>query len=250
MSIQAMAWSLQQQKEKRPTERHVLTCLANYADNNGKCAFPSVSTLSRDSGLSERTVQNKIKNLLESGMIKLGNQKVVQAYIDRVDRRPVCYDLCIDRGESEDVTGCTSEQSGVNMKTERGAGDSPNTSSKPFSKPSKKQEIFSKIRSCEFGDIFNWVEDEVLKDWITHKKNPSDRMIKGMARELTICAQAKVNPNDAIEKQLEMGWAGFEAAWIINDRNKNPGSYGQMFEQPSVQNWAEGLEQEFYGVNK
>ena len=136
MSVQSMAWALEQQEVKDATCRHVLLCLANYADKNGRGAFPSASSLSEDTGLSVRTVRYKLDALEEMGVIRRGNQSIAAAYIDRHDRRPVVYDMIekrgaphaprSERGADEDATGCSSEPSGVQMTTERGAGAAAN----------------------------------------------------------------------------------------------------------------------------
>jgi DNA-binding transcriptional ArsR family regulator len=139
MSIQSMVWALEQQEIKDSTCRHVLLCLANYAGSDGRGAFPSALTLAVDTGLSERTVRYKLDALESAGLIRRGNQSIAAAYIDRHDRRPVVYDLIekrgapdaprSERGADEDATGCSSEQNGVQMTTERGAAAAPNTSS-------------------------------------------------------------------------------------------------------------------------
>ena len=118
-----MSWALEQTVVSDPTARHVLLCLANYADKSGRAAFPSAKSLSADTGLAIRTVRYKLDGLLEAGAIRLGNQAIAAAYIDRHDRRPVVYDLCTERGApdapgkqrgaSHDATGCISQQNGV-----------------------------------------------------------------------------------------------------------------------------------------
>lgn len=116
-----MVWAMDQDVVKSPTARHVLLVLANYADVNGKAAFPSADTLVRQTGLSERAVRNKLAEMEEMGVIARGNQAIVQANIDRGDRRPICYDLAMaqgvkrgapdaprdERGASGSDTGCT-----------------------------------------------------------------------------------------------------------------------------------------------
>jgi hypothetical protein len=139
MSIQSMTWALEQRLVSDPTCRHVLLCLANYADKEGRGAFPSAASLAADTGLSERTIRYKLDSLESLGAIRRGNQAIAAAYIDRHDRRPVVYDVVSnrgaadapreERGANEDATGCSSQQSGVQMKTERGAAAAPNPSS-------------------------------------------------------------------------------------------------------------------------
>jgi hypothetical protein len=134
-----MAWAIEQQDVKDAHARHVLLCLANYADNNGKAAFPSTATLTEDTGMSESTIRRKLDMLEEIGLIVKGNQAVVAAYISRGDRRPVCYDMAMkkrpvtvtprsERGVSEEPTGCQPAPHGVSAESERGVTVTPNPS--------------------------------------------------------------------------------------------------------------------------
>lgn len=140
MSIQAMAWAIEQAPVTDATARHVLLCLANYADQDGRAAFPSVGRLCEDTGLSSRTVRAKLDLLEKDGQIRRGNQKIVAAYIDRPDRRPVCYDIVMAKSVRANVErgagaarrngerGANDDTNGVQMTTERGAGAAPNPS--------------------------------------------------------------------------------------------------------------------------
>jgi hypothetical protein len=134
-----MAWAIEQQDVKDAHARHVLLCLANYADNNGKAAFPSTATLVEDTGMSESTIRRKLDQLEASGLIVKGNQAVVAAYIARGDRRPVCYDMSMkkrgvaltgreSRGVTETETGCQKEANGVSNEGLRGVTVTPNPS--------------------------------------------------------------------------------------------------------------------------
>ena len=68
MSFQAMTWAV---KAKLPThEKFLLLMMANYADANGKC-WPSVSTLSLDTGLSRSAIHRAIKTLVNIGLLKV-----------------------------------------------------------------------------------------------------------------------------------------------------------------------------------
>lgn len=127
MSIQAMAWAIEQQLVTDSPTRHVLLCLANYADKDGMGAFPSAGTLAKETGLSERTVRQRLEKLQAAGIIKRGNQAIAAAYIKREDRRPVVYDLCITGVQPVHPvsTGCSSRTNGVQFTTERGARAAP-----------------------------------------------------------------------------------------------------------------------------
>lgn len=125
-----MAWAIEQQLVTGATARHVLLVLANYADHEGRCAFPSAATLARNTGLTERGVRMKLAELQKLGAIRLGNQAIVAAHIDRADRRPVVYDLCITGVNPVHPvrTGGISKQHGVNVAAARGEGRSPKPS--------------------------------------------------------------------------------------------------------------------------
>lgn len=130
MSVQAMAWAIEQQLVKAATARHVLLVLANYADKEGRHAFPSAATLASDTGLTERGVRMKLAELQKLGAIRLGNQAIVAAHIDRADRRPVVYDLCITgvNAVHPAFTGGISRPHGVNVTAARGESGSPKPS--------------------------------------------------------------------------------------------------------------------------
>ncbi|MEB1529864.1 helix-turn-helix domain-containing protein [Xanthomonas sp. WHRI 7945] len=130
MSVQAMTWALEQQHVTEPSARHVLLCLANYAGPDGRAAFPSTGTLATDTGLAKRTVHRQLDQLESMGLIRRGNQAIPAAYIDRADRRPVCYDLAIERGDTAASRGVN----GVTLVHERGDTVSPNPSFNPEAK--------------------------------------------------------------------------------------------------------------------
>lgn len=148
MSVQAMAWAMEQQAVQDAPSCHVLLVLANFAGEDGRGAFPSVSTLARITKLSERTVQYKLAALEKACVIRRGNQDIAAAYISRGDRRPTVYDLDLTtgRGENDGVNGvqptaergapaaprsergAADDTNGVQLTTERGAPAAPNPS--------------------------------------------------------------------------------------------------------------------------
>jgi DNA-binding transcriptional MocR family regulator len=116
LSWQATSWAIKQRETSDPNQRFVLLCLANYAGPEGRSAFPAISTLAQDTGLSESTVRRKLQELEELKLISRGNQAIAAAHIERPDRRPVVYDLPIERG----VTVLPRSDDGVSNKAERG----------------------------------------------------------------------------------------------------------------------------------
>ena len=67
--------------------KFVLAGLANHAGPSGTGAFPSVATLVRYTGLSERTVRTCLDRLAAAGIISPCDPGIVAARIKRADRR-------------------------------------------------------------------------------------------------------------------------------------------------------------------
>lgn len=122
MSVEATSWALHQQLITDPGARAVLFGLANHANHEGRHAFPSISLLCRYTGLGRRSVIGKLKLLVDSGIIRKGNQRVAAAIIDRSDRRPVVYDLCMHLGTEAAVVG---DEDTPNDSQQQGADSSP-----------------------------------------------------------------------------------------------------------------------------
>ena len=73
--------------------KFVLVGLANHATPDGTGAFPSVATLVRYTGLSERTVRTCLDRLAVEGTITPCDPGIIAARIKRADRRPQGWDL-------------------------------------------------------------------------------------------------------------------------------------------------------------
>ena len=71
----------------------MLVGLVNHAGPDGTAAFPSVATLVRYTGLSERTVRTCLDRLEAAGIIAPCDPDIVAARIKRADRRPQGWDL-------------------------------------------------------------------------------------------------------------------------------------------------------------
>lgn len=79
MSWEACAWAMRKGKdyELEPSTRFVMLTLANYADKEGNDIYPSLSTLTLDTGFSESTVRRHIKTLRAVGLLDYGDQTIV-----------------------------------------------------------------------------------------------------------------------------------------------------------------------------
>lgn len=106
MSWQASAWAIRQQIVRAPTVRHVLLCMSNYADQDGKAAFPSNASLQADTGLSERAIRKAMRELQEAGLIKLADRAIAAAITGkRAQYVPYVYHLQLGRILPSDPCG-------------------------------------------------------------------------------------------------------------------------------------------------
>lgn len=140
MSIQAMAWAIEQQQITDANARFVLVSLANCAGPTGENSFPSIKRICRDTGLSESSVRRGIRTLEKASMIIRGNQAIAAAYISRNDKRPVVYNLLmsgVSHRHPVAITGCQEEASGVSHRPERGVRVTPDPSRRSVRKPKR-----------------------------------------------------------------------------------------------------------------
>ena len=143
MSIQAVAWALEYQDlplDKRTgrmasAAKLVLIALANHAGPDGCDAFPSVDTIERYTGLSERAVRYTLDALEAHGTIApTPNPLRRDTTISRGDKRPVSYDLvAMPRGANSAPTGCKVDGS-------RGAKSGVEFAPEPSLEPKEERE--------------------------------------------------------------------------------------------------------------
>jgi len=102
VSVEAISWALNlapvpvdRGGQPSSTCKFVLVGLANHAGPDGTGAFPSVATLVRYTGLSERTVRTCLDRLEAASIIRPCDPDIVAARIKRADRRPQGWDLTL-----------------------------------------------------------------------------------------------------------------------------------------------------------
>jgi hypothetical protein len=100
VSVEAISWALNlapvpADRGGQPSSacKFVLVGLANHAGPDGTGAFPSVATLVRHTGLSERTVRTGLDRLEAAAIIRPCHPGIVAARITRADRRPQGWNL-------------------------------------------------------------------------------------------------------------------------------------------------------------
>ena len=233
-----MVWAMKQDIVTAPTPRHVLLCLANYAGEDGVGAFPSVARLARDTGLSERAVQQNLAKLAEAGVIVAGNQALAAARIDRTDRRPNVWNIDMDatgrqgtqRGESaapRRVNGVNLVQNGVNLVRERGEPAAPDPSIDPKSIQEQK-------KGRAPAALPEWLDAETWDLWCRYRNSRKGWTADAKAlslRTLTKLRAAGHDPRAVIEQSIERGWTGLFPAHVDSARPESPGQNRPMGKQ-------------------
>lgn len=97
MGLRASEWAayLPLNMCSRASTRAVLSILAVRGTDPGYDAYPSITTMQDALGVTRRTIQRALAELVAAGLIRSGDQSAVSHY--RADRRPVVYDVLTDR---------------------------------------------------------------------------------------------------------------------------------------------------------
>lgn len=95
MTVQALAWAIEQAPDVPQHNLSVLIALANHAHEDGTDAWPSIERIAWESRKSERQVQRALAELEELGLIRRGDQRAAYKVPERY--RPIVYDLAMER---------------------------------------------------------------------------------------------------------------------------------------------------------
>jgi hypothetical protein len=136
VSVEAISWALNlapvpADRGGQPSSacKFVLVGLANHAGPDGTGAFPSVATLVRYTGLSERTVRTCLDRLEAAGIILPCDPDIVAARIKRADRRPQGWNLNLSlvRGDLDDAAVAVPQHQLPGLGIRRATGAQPGT---------------------------------------------------------------------------------------------------------------------------
>lgn len=123
MSLRALTWAIYEigSTLKDASAYRVLLILADNANDEGKGAYPSASTIAEETGMSLRTVRNKLNDLETAGIIMRGDQALAD-YLP-ANRRSVVWDLNLDNNRHAE----SAPQHTPTHTTTRGAKSAPQT---------------------------------------------------------------------------------------------------------------------------
>ena len=145
MSIKLMseAWELRLPQ----TEKMVLLCLCDYANDSGEC-WPSVETLATKCSVSDRTVQRTIRKLVADGLLTVRSSNGRVANVYRISLRQ----------PRQNVTPTECHPDTVSPLTPTMTTPNPDTVSPKPSRTTKQPP-----KDCASGDALTI--EEVAEDW-------------------------------------------------------------------------------------
>lgn len=112
MSVEALAWAID--LKIPPTQKLVLICLANYADENGVC-WPGQKKLADKTGLTDRTVRTQLSCMEKAGLFTRRQRRR-----ENMTRTSDEYTLCINRKDFP-----VGNRKGFPVGGDRGVADTP-----------------------------------------------------------------------------------------------------------------------------
>lgn len=196
MSIKLLsaAWDL----DIGSTEKMVLMCLCDFANEHGIC-WPSVATICRKTSKSERTVQSALKWLKDEGFYRLdGYHDKTPLY--RLDPRKIC----------------TPAEIAPPQKLQ-------NTPAKSAPKPLRTTKVDKAkalpTKRASTPAMPEGVELNVWNDFLELRKAKraplSNTALAAIERE---AALAGWSLNDALAESAARGWQSFKADWVKETR--------------------------------
>ncbi|MES2782936.1 MAG: helix-turn-helix domain-containing protein [Pseudomonadota bacterium] len=204
MSIKLMtaAWDM----DIPSTEKMVLLCLCDYADENGKSCYPSIATLAKRTSKNARTVQRALRWLEKS--------KICDSH-ERAGTS-TNYTLNLDAFVRGD------KMSGVTKTTPRGDTTPPNPPRTTIVDKAKALPIV-KSKSAKHFPKPEGVEQSIWNDYLDLRKAKraplSNTALTAIERE---AARAGWSLNDALAECVARGWQSFKAAWVReNGQSRN-----------------------------
>ena len=196
----SLAWEM----DIPSTEKMVLLCLCDYADENGRSCYPAIATLAKRTSKNARTVQRALRWLEGSGIC------------DSRERAGTSTDYTINLAafvtpdKLSPLTKTTKRGGVVSPRGRRGVTQSTNEPPVKLDAKASKQNIEKPAA----------VEQNVWNDFLELRKAKraplSNTALAAIERE---AAKAGWPVNDALAECAARGWQSFKADWVKETRN-------------------------------
>jgi len=217
-------------KVGNPLRKLVLIKLADNASDRGEC-FPSIAYIAEQCEISERSVQNHIKQLEADGLLKIENRKSESGlnksniyYLNFSGVNPAPY------GANNSVSGANDAPSGESPAPLDGANAAPITSH--IIEPVKESVNNLIINGFDFSALNDKLDKNLIDDFIKFRKSIKKPVTQGavnyLIRELNKAISNGCNANELIEMTLSRGWQTFEYRYL-NNQNQSTKSQKPNF---------------------
>lgn len=217
-------------KVGNPLRKLVLIKLADNASDKGEC-FPSIAYIAEQCEISERSVQNHIKQLEVDGLLKIESRKSENGlnksniyYLNFSGANAAPY------GANGSISGANAAPSGESPAPSSGANAAPITSH--IIEPVKEPVNNLIINGFDFSALNDELDKNLIDDFIKFRKSIKKPVTQGavnyLIRELNKAISNGRNANELIEMTLSRGWQTFEYRYL-NNQNQSTTSQKSNF---------------------
>lgn len=203
VAISSACWPLQ----LPATEKLVLLCLADFADDDGVC-WPSVETLIERTGLSDRCVREQLKRLEAAGLIerdrRVGQSATYRLNITAREEQEPRQEMPVQPAPAAASTGtsCRSNRHDVPVQPAPRAGAIRSTTEPPL--------IHQRTKSAVA--LPDWVEPSAWQAFLENRKAQrapfTPRAAELILAKLDQLRAEGQNPNECLLQSVERGWRG------------------------------------------
>ena len=206
------------------TERLIMLCLADHADDSGEC-YPSIQRLQDRTGLSERAVQNNLRKLVASGHLEVqegGGRGRANLYV--VHAKPRTKNPVLDAPRTRNPV------SGDVNPAPRALNPAPDAPEplRTVIEPSSKKEG-DKVR----GALEAWASPDAVTSFMAYRRKQKGKALtvtaaKRLANNLKEIFNAGGDPDDALGLAEERGWQSVEPEWYFKSRGRSNSGSGTV----------------------
>ena len=218
ISLMTLAWKC----DLPSGPKMVLLALCDNANDQGEC-FPSVSMLAKKCSMAERSVFNHITYLEKIGAIQR-HSRSGRSTIYQINPCKFCTPANSAPLQPLHPTPATVAPPPLQPLHPTPATVAPITINEPSIEPSGKHQRRAKAAPTGFDPLAELlkagVDGQTAKDWLQHrKKKRADVTATVLNEHSKQAALAGLSLEDALKISCSRGWQGFEAKFVVGDRN-------------------------------
>lgn len=202
-----------------PTNKAVLTVLADHADDSGEC-YPSVTRIANHTELSERAVRGALRALEAAGLIRSAARSGTSSI----------YTLTLLTPAGRSAPAADAEGQEIPPTPANGAApprqDVQDTPAPPAPKPPMNHQLnhqgtptngVGKPARTTIGVtelMAEGVEQQYAQDWLVVRKAKRAPLTRAAWDDVKVeAAKAGITPADAVKVSATNSWQGFKATW-------------------------------------